>query len=127
MKTRKSLFISLVVLILAVALLSGCEKNSVQTDTPAGTEASADVPVKFTYQHDPKENPKAMEDIIENPDAVYGFSPNPDSARLGVYAEYDWTDPVVVEAGKQDRIAYHESIDAMYDMLHQLRAEGKTE
>ena len=116
----------MVVLILAVALLSGCEKNSVQTDTPAGTEASADVPVKFTYQHDPKENPKAMEDIIENPDAVYGFSPNPDSARLGVYAEYDWTDPVVVEAGKQDRIAYHESIDAMYDMLHQLRAEGKS-
>ena len=41
----------------------------------------------FSYEHDPRENPEAMKDIVENADAVYGFSPNPESTRLGVYAE----------------------------------------
>lgn len=128
MKTQKTLFNLLVILILAAALLAGCGKASApaETEMPAETAAPTEAPAKFTYQHDPRENPTAMKDIIENPDAVYGFSPNPDSARLGTYAEYDWTDPVVVESGRQDRIAYHESIDAMYDLLHQLRDEGKS-
>lgn len=78
----------------------------------------------FKYTHDPRENPSAMEDIIENPDAVYGFSPNPESSRLGQYADYDWTDPEVVEKGRQDRMAYHESIDELYTLLHEMRDAG---
>lgn len=78
----------------------------------------------YVYVHDPRENPSAMADIIENPDAVYGFSPNPESARLGAYADYDWTDPEVVEKGRQDRIAYHESLDSLYTMLYEMRDAG---
>lgn len=83
-------------------------------------------PVNSAYIHDPRENPSAMADIIENPDAVYGFSPNPESSRLGSYADYDWTDPEVVEKGRQDRIAYHESLYSMYAMLHEMRDAGKS-
>ena len=36
----------------------------------------------FAYEHDPRDNPEAMKDIIYNPAAVYGFSPSPDSTRL---------------------------------------------
>ena len=50
----------------------------------------------FRYIHDPRQNPNAMQDIIENPAAVYGFSPDPNSTRLGNYADYDWTDPAFV-------------------------------
>lgn len=81
-------------------------------------------PVNSAYFHDPRENPSAMADIIENPDAVYGFSPNPESARLGSYADYDWTDPEVVEKGRQDRIAYHESLNSLYTMLYEMRDAG---
>ena len=80
----------------------------------------------FLYVHDPRENPYAMEDAIENPDAVYGFSPNPESVRLGTFAEYDWTDPQVVEEARQKRIAYHESFQSMYDMLFEMRDAGKS-
>lgn len=78
----------------------------------------------FRYQHDPAENPAAMEDIIVNPDAVYGFSPNPESKRLGDYAAYDWTDPEFVAEAKQNREDYHESLYTMYDILHEMRDEG---
>ena len=36
----------------------------------------------FAYEHDPRDNPEAMKDIIYNSAAVYGFSPSPDSTRL---------------------------------------------
>ena len=80
----------------------------------------------FRYEHDPRENPTAMEDIVENPDAIYGFSPNPESTRLGVYADYDWTDAELVAGAREDRIAYHESMEGMYVLLRRLRDEGKT-
>lgn len=83
-------------------------------------------PAAFTYVHDPRENPSAMEYIVENPDAIYGFSPNPDSKRLGAYAEYDWTDAEVVEKGRLERIAYHESLDTLYTMLHEMRDAGSS-
>ena len=58
----------------------------------------------FTYEHDPRDNPNAMKDIVENPFAVYGFSPNPDSVRLGNYADLiDWTDPEQVAAARAQR------------------------
>ena len=104
-------------LLLAMAGCGAAEKTA--PETPAE-------PAPFAYQHDPRENPSAMADIIENPKAVYGFSPNPESSRLGTYAEYDWTDAAVVEQGRQDRIAYHESLNALYDILYKTRDEGKS-
>ena len=78
----------------------------------------------FAYTHDPRENPEAMEDIIENNDAVYGFSPDPESKRLGAYAEYDWTDPEFIKEAQEERRAYHESMDSMTDILYEMREEG---
>ena len=95
--------------------------------TPAGSEQKADPQMQtgaFVYTHDPRENPEAMEDIIENEDAVYGFSPDPESKRLGSYAEYDWTDPEFVAEAKEDRRAYHESMEPMMDILYRMREEG---
>lgn len=80
----------------------------------------------FKYQHNPEDNAKAMADIIVNPDAIYGFSPNPESKRLGVYADMDWTDPEVVEQGRQERIAYHEELNSLYDLLFDLRTQGES-
>ncbi len=80
--------------------------------------------ISGSYEHDPRDNPEAMKDIIENADAVYGFSPNPESTRLGVYAEYDWTDPAFVAGAQEERRAYHESMSSMMDILYEMRAEG---
>ena len=64
----------------------------------------------FAYEHDPRENPNAMKDIVENPDAVYGFSPSPDSTRLKEYADaIDWTDPEQVAEARAVRQSYHDS------------------
>ena len=59
----------------------------------------------FTYEHDPRENPEAMKDIVENPDAVYGFSPSPDSVRLKDYVNaLDWYDyPVTNQVVNMDK------------------------
>jgi len=81
----------------------------------------------FKYEHDPRENPKAMEDIVENPLAVYGFSPDPESKRLGPYASYDWTDPDFVAYARQERIIYHESMDSMLEILTSMDAAGASE
>ncbi len=57
----------------------------------------------FRYQHDPRLNNKAMDDIIINPDAVYGFSPSP-TGSLAAYEEYDRTAAGAVETYRQNRI-----------------------
>lgn len=77
----------------------------------------------FRYAHDPRLNPSAMRDIVEDENAVYGFRPN-DTGSLKEYAAADWSDPEVVAQGRADRIAYHESIGSMYDMLKEMRAQG---
>ena len=87
-----------------------------------GIAAAEDV--GFAYVHDPRDNPVAMADIVENPEAVYGFSPDPQSTRLGIYAEYDWTDPDIVKEAQEERRAYHESMDTMTDILYRMREEG---
>lgn len=69
----------------------------------AGDELTATA-APFTYQHDPRNNPSAMRDIIADIDAVYGFRPSPDGT-LKQYADADWSDPAVVEKGRQDRLA----------------------
>ena len=78
----------------------------------------------FQYEHDPMENPKAAEDIIVDPNAVYGYSPNPDSARLGPFADYDWSDEEFVAKNRADRIAYHEQFDELHTMTNQMTEEG---
>ncbi|MBQ3707866.1 MAG: S-layer homology domain-containing protein [Clostridia bacterium] len=86
------------------------------------TAASASA---FTYEHDPRLNPRAMADIVADPAAVYGFSPSPDGS-LASYAAFDWTDADLVngENGRLARIAYHESIGEMYILLDDMRADG---
>ena len=81
----------------------------------------------FRYEHDPRLNPSAMADIVENPEAVYGFSPSPDGS-LAAYADFDWTDPELVngEQGRLARIAYHESLEEMYDLLEEMTLAGST-
>jgi len=81
---------------------------------------------RCVYAHDPRINSKAMADIVVNPDAVYGFSPDPDSTRLGEYASYDWTDPEVVEAARQDRIAYLADFNNQYELWDKMSREGKS-
>lgn len=90
-------------------------------------EISAEYVVRkyFKYEHDPKNNPKAMEDIVEDGNAIYGFIPS-DSGSLKTYLSYDWMDPEVIEAARQERIAYHKSLESMYELMESMRAEGKS-
>ena len=92
-----------------------------EEDSEAAAQSSG-----FSYVHDPRKNPEAMKDIVENADAVYGFSPDPESKRLGSYAQYDWTDPDFVAKAKEERIAYHDSLESMTDILYKMRDEGAT-
>ena len=107
-------------------------ESSTGAETAAETEPAADASdespgetAPFAYEHDPMENPKAAQDIMVNPDAVYGYSPRPDSVRLKEYADADWSNAEVVEEAKQQRIAYHESIDELYRLIEQMLGEGK--
>lgn len=105
------------------ASAENASEPAAETAVPTA-EASAAQDGGFTYVHDPRENPEAMKDIVENPKAVYGFSPDPQSTRLGSYADLDWTDPAFVAGAKEDRIAYHDSLDSMTDILYRMRDEG---
>ena len=78
------------------------------------------------YTHDPRCNATAMEDIVYNPDAVYGFSPDPQSARLGSYANFDWTDPALIEKSRQERLTYFEEMKTLDTLRTQMEQEGKS-
>lgn len=120
-----------------IAIATVLSLTAAQISYAADTVSSSDAGVyyspetsnqnSFHYKHDPRLNSKAMEDICADANAVYGFSPNPDSDRLGSYASFDWSDPDVVESGRKDRIAYHDSIKEMYAVLDELISEGKTD
>ena len=114
-KCALSVFLALV-LITAVSVAPASAQNTA-TDS-AGITFSG-------YRHDPAANESAMKDIIADNEAVYGFRPSK-SGSLKQYADADWTDPAVVESGRQDRIAYHKSLEAMYDIVDRMRSEGKT-
>ena len=114
--TRRALILAGSILL----LLCGCAAGSGKDETNPASDGA------FSYVHNPRENPEAMKDVVENPDAVYGFSPDPDSKRLGVYAEYDWTDPQFVAGAKEERRTYHESMHTMMDILYAMRADGAT-
>ena len=79
----------------------------------------------FAYEHDPRENPSAMADIVEDETAVYGFRPSKEGS-LSMYADADWSDAAIVEQGRQERIAYHKSLAAMYEVLSEMESEGKS-
>lgn len=113
----------IVSLLLVLSLILCCGMAAAE-DAGGGSDVQAYE--GFAYIHDPRENPEAMKDIVENPDAVYGFSPDPESRRLGIYAEYDWTDPEFVAKAQADRRAYHESLESMTDILYKMREEGAT-
>ena len=92
---------------------------------PVNSDSLPENPV-FAYENDPRDNPRAMEDIVENPDAVYGFSPDPDSTRLGAYADaIDWSDPEQVADARAQREEYHESMSELYGMIETMLGEGK--
>lgn len=78
------------------------------------------------YTHDPRYNSLAMEDVVYNPDAVYGFSPDPQSTRLGSYANFDWTDPALIEKSRQERLTYFEEMQALDTLRTQMEQEGKS-
>ena len=86
--------------------------------------AAALEPSGFSYQHDPRLNPKAMEDIVVDPNAVYGFSPSPDGSLKEYRNQVDWSDPAQVETYRQERMEYHASLQSMYDMLTEMKAAG---
>ena len=114
----KRVICRIIAAVLCILMMTACgAKPEKETDSQP-----KDAP--FTYEHDPRENPAAMEDIVENPDAVYGFSPDPESPRLGSFADYDWTDPEVVAEAQKERREYHESMDTMTDILYRMRDEG---
>lgn len=111
---KERLYLLIVAAVLAAVLLCACVTPQAQT-------------VPFRYQHDPRQCPEAMKDIVVNPDAIYGFSPDPQSKRLGSYAEYDWTDPDFVAGAKKERKAYHDSFSTMTDIVDKMTAEGASE
>lgn len=79
----------------------------------------------FKYIHEPSDDPEAMKDIVKDENAVYGYRPS-ETGSLTIYTDADWSDPDIVEAGRKERIAYHESLESMYDMLKQMLKEGKS-
>ena len=79
----------------------------------------------FRYAHDPRLNPAAMRDIVPDPSAIYGFRPS-ETGTLKQYTAFDWSDPAVVAQGRDERIAYHQSIASMYALLDEMLAAGKS-
>ena len=100
-----SLAFSLIVLFASFALFAACNKK--------------------TYIHDPRDNPSAMADIVADDTAIYGFRPS-ETGSLAMYADADWTNAEVVEKGRQERIAYHQSLESMYDLLDEMTKNGKS-
>ncbi len=100
-------------------------------ETGIYTPATADqwLPQKYTgfaYSHDPMKDARASKDIIVNENAIYGYSPDPESARLGEFAAYDWSDPTVVWKARQDRLMYLEQDSLLYQTYAVYLTQGKS-
>ena len=113
--------LALVVIMMLSVAFTAFAAESAANDTATGAEQ----PKPFRYEHDPRLNPYAMADIVEDDTAIYGFKPS-ETGSLKQYADADWSDPEVVEKGREDRIAYHDSISELYDLLGKMRAEDKS-
>jgi len=80
---------------------------------------------EFTYTHNPLDDTRVTEDVIEDPGAVYGFSPNPASTRLGSFAQNDWTNIVLVEQAKKERMDYHQRVETeLMSILYSMKKRG---
>ena len=101
----------------APADAAGASPRPEPAETAAQEAASEPEARPFPYEHDPRDNPKAMEDIVYDPEAVYCFAPSPDSVRLRVFLALDWTDPAAVAEARAIREAYHKSISELYRMI----------
>ena len=79
------------------------------------------------YEHDPRDNPKAMRDIVVNPEAIYGFSPSKaEESTLKQYADaIDWSDPPEVARAREERQIYHDSMTELYDLIMSMMDEDK--
>ena len=91
-----------------------------EAPAPAESEEQAQ---PFHYQHDPRLNPYAMEDIVEDENAVYGFRPA-ETGSLKQYAGIAWDDPEEVGEKRAERIAYHDSFSELYDLAGKMHAQG---
>ena len=91
-----------------------------EAPAPAESEEQAQ---PFHYQHDPRLNPYAMEDIVEDENAVYGFRPV-ETGNLKQYAGIAWDDPEEVGKKRAERIAYHDSFSELYDLAGKMFAQG---
>lgn len=94
--------------------------------TPVTVLATENEYETVKYVHDPRLNSKAMEDIVVDHNAIYGFRPSNDSTRLAEFASMDWSDPDVVEKGRQERIEYLRQFDTMYDLWNEMLSQGKS-
>ena len=106
---RKGIISALCVFVcLCVILSAGAAADTGKTDR-----------APFAYEHDPRDNPRAMRDIVYNPDAVYGFSPSKaEESTLKDYADaIDWTDEKQVANARGQRLAYHDSMQELYDII----------
>ena len=116
--------LKIILLSLCLFMICGCRK-AMTPDYETAEETDVQETVTdnkpFQYKHDPRDNPKAMEDIIEDPDAVYGFAPDPNSKRLGTYAEYDWSDEAFVAKAQEERREYQKEMDTMTDIVYNMR------
>ena len=63
---------------------------------------------------------EAIEHTVLDPKAIYGYWPDRKSERLGAFADYDWTDPVLVRRLRNERREYHLLMASMLDMLKNL-------
>ena len=106
---RKGIISALCVFVcLCVILSAGAAADTGKTDR-----------APFAYEHDPRDNPSAMRDVVYNPDAVYCFSPSKaEESTLKDYADaIDWTDEKQVANARGQRLAYHDSMQELYDII----------
>ena len=109
----QSVIVIFVLIAVLSLLLTACERKAEEEEQG------------FRYEHDPRDNPHAMADIVADETAIYGFRPS-ETGSLSMYADADWNDAETVEKGRQERIAYHKSLESMYGLLEEMTAENKS-
>ncbi|MBQ3279059.1 MAG: hypothetical protein IJG94_07835 [Clostridia bacterium] len=128
MKTARK-WMKPVALLAAALLLLSFSPAGAESAAPAQTEAATPIPTSalFHYEHDPRENPTAMRDIVVNPQAIYGFSPSTaEGSTLKDYANtIDWTNAEQVADARKLREAYHESMEELYSLTMAMMKEDK--
>lgn len=81
--------------------------------------------IVFKYEHNPSDNPKVLQDVMENQNAVYGYSPSPNSESIGGYVEaIDWSNPTEVAKATARREAYHIKNDNISELVIKMKNDG---